>query len=869
MFSSLPPALELGLRAFFLALLATSVILFALFLIKTFRDQIARFLYRFRIPVLLILFSTSFVLGYYLKDWNYATNLKDDLPEDNAVKIEFENFMDEFGAAELLSVVVEAPDIFTPEVLRLVESLTVECEKLHEIDDVISLTNISHYIHAKDPEGNSVVKVRDFIDDEIPTDPAKLAELKEKALAERMWVGDILSDDAGITTVNIKLSVVEEDIEKRFALVDRVFDAMLTSLIPDSHEVTGPLFGADFGAKLPDSPYKDMQIAITGDPVPEQNKYYPDKPAPIKLYSTGVTVLSVDSIAAMEHDTDKYLIWTPVILLLMLFLFTRSVRGILIPLFIIVTSVCSTLGLFFMRGHSYNMITTVLPVFLMVYCLSDTIHILMRYHEEYGLLHDRKAAVIETLRTMMIPCFLTSTTTAVGFGSLILGDLNSLIDFGYYSAIGVMIAYMYAIIITPLVLSFLPPPKDKLIERFKGGTMTRLLSGIGRFNDKRARSIAILCSLAILVGIGFTFNLDIETQLAKFIPSHSGSRLGLDLLVDRLAGITTLDMTLSCPESEDGTRTSCFKEPWALQEMDKLATYMDQDVPETQKVLSYADLVKEINMVINDGDESAYSVPDSQEKIYDVIFFLENDPELTESFMNWDYDKARIAARIMSMSSAQHLALIDNITTWAEDNVDPRLKFEATGIVVIYATTVQAIVNTQIKSLVVALTIIGILMTVNVRSFKIGLMSMLPNCLPIFFTLGFMGAFGIDLNAATVMVACIAIGIAVDDTIHYLTRYIEEIKKDHQVVPAMKRTVVTTGKGMVATSVVITSGFLIMVMSDFGPNRSFGYLTSLAMMAALVADLLLIEALTKLLKIIPRSDTLFGSNNGSEHHRKT
>ncbi|MDP8255631.1 MAG: MMPL family transporter [Candidatus Alcyoniella australis] len=863
LFSGLPPTIALGLRAFVLALGATLFILAVLNLLKRFRDVIAVFLYRFRVPVLLAMCAATIFFGYFLKDWNYASNLKDDLPDNNPVKLEFEQFMEEFGSAELLTVVVEAPDVFTPDVLRLVRRLTQECEGLPEVDEVISLANVSSYIQTRDADGESLIKVRHFLDGAIPEDREGLQALKQRALDQEMWVGDILSADSTITTVNVKLSMVQEDMEKRLELVELVYDAMITSLIPEPRQTSGALFGADFGAKYPVSPYRETQIAITADPIPRENVEDRARPASIRLYTTGISVLSVDSLWAMEHDTNTYLIWTPVILILLLFLFTRTARGIVIPLLIIITSVCTTLGLFFMRGHSYNMITTVLPTFLMVYCLSDTIHILMRYHEEYGRLGERKAAVIQTLRVMMIPCFLTSTTTAVGFGSLILADLNSLIDFGYYSAIGVMISYVYAIVITPLTVSFLPAPKPTMVKRYSGGTLSRLLAWVGEFDQRRATLVVVVCVAAIAVGVVFTLRLDVETQLAKFIPEHTGSRKGLDLLVDKLAGVTTLDMTLACPDGEDGEPTQCFKQVWALDQLDRLAGFMDVDVAQTQKVLSYADLVKEINRVIKDGDQAAFRIPQTEAELYDVIFFLENEPEATEPFMNWDYSKARIAARIDSMSSKQHLELIETIESWAAANVDQRLKFKATGIVVIYATTVQAIVNTQIKSLIVALTVIGILMTINVRSFKIGAMSMLPNALPIFFTLGVMGLFGIDLNAATVMVACIAIGIAVDDTIHFLTRYIEEFQLDQDVPGAMKRAVATTGKGMVATSLVITGGFMLMVLSEFGPNRSFGYLIALAMMAALVADLFLVEALVVLTKAKLRRSVLLGGNNGS------
>ena len=200
------------------------------------------------------------------------------------------------------------------------------------------------------------------------------------------------------------------------------------------------------------------------------------------------------------------------------------------------------------------------------------------------------------------------------------------------------------------------------------------------------------------------------------------------------------------------------------------------------------------------------------------------------------------------MGSSGHNDLIEHVNDYAKKQIDPRLKFQTTGVVVLYATLTTALVEGQINSLFIAFFVITVMMILHLRSLKLGLLSMMPNVLPITVTLGMMGLMGITLNVATVMIACIALGIAVDDTIHYLSRYGSEIRQGRNGREAMKITMLGAGRGMVFTSLVITGGFLVLCFSSFHTNRAFGILTAITMASAIFADLFLLPVLLRLFR---------------------
>ena len=757
-------------------------------------ESYARFVLRHRLALMVASLVLLVVSVYMIATrFSLAQNLKDDLPPDDPQIVAFNEFLHQFGDAELMVVALEAPDVFTHDVLTYLDRLTKRIEKIDNIEQTLSLTNA---MEIRGIEGT--LEVKPFLPETgVPSQAQALADLRRRALDNDFWVNAIVSESGNACAINMKLAIFTDDATFRFGVVSAV-QAVLDAEAP---------------------------------------------PPGVGVHFTGVSVFGRDSIRAMNADLKNYVWLMPVLVLVLLFVVFRTLRGVLIPQVVITFSVCYTLALLFATGKSITMISTMLPVLIGVIAISDVIHVIARYYELSQTIHDRMELVRATLVHMLPPCFLSSTTTAAGFAALMVSDLTQVRDFGLFAAIGLMLAFFTSMVLTPIILSFLPVPQSRLRQAYKQGFFSRLLNAIDRFVARDRFIIAVLSVALMLLAISGIAHLKVETRVSKFLPQDAPSVVDLYWLQENMAGVSSLEMTL---KGEPGV----FKEPWALDEVEKLQNYL-QSLPEVDKAFSMVDFIRTFNRVLHDEDPAFNKIPETRQAVaqYLLLFEMTGRTDLLTSFINGDYSYTRLSARIVSLGSQGHLDLIRHIQDYADRRIDKRLRFQTTGVVVLYATITTALVNGQIYSLIIAFFVITVMMTLHLRSIRIGLLSMIPNLLPIAITLGMMGALEITLNVATVMIACIALGIAVDDTIHYLSRYRFELDAGQKRADAMHTTIMGAGRGMIYTSLVITGGFCVLTFSSFHTNRAFGLLTAITMVTAVFADLIVLPYLVRVLKV--------------------
>jgi len=755
------------------------------------KKKVAEFILDHRLLVGAVIVLITAVLGYQLRLFRISQSEREDLPDNDPDLLYFEEFCKEFGDTELLLIALEVPDVFTPEVLTYIRRLTDLIKKVDDVEDVVSLTDVVD-IRADEVE----LAIGPLID-EIPTDPSALAAIRERAIGNAYIAKNIVSPSGTATSINAKLGLLAEDETYRFRVVQAV-----------------------------------EKILAENSP-----------PAGVKIYLTGVTPLLNDSLRYIQLDLKHYMWLIPVLIIILLIIIFRTLRGAFIPQLIILASIVSTLGLFFTSGRAVNMVTTMLPVLIVVICLSDVIHVIARYYEEAARSQDRRQVLVNTMEHMLTACLMTSLTTAVGFGSLAVSQLKSVKDFGIFSGIGIMLAYGLGMTITPIVLSFLPLPRVKAWENLEASWTSHLLDWIDRFTARDRWIIPTVCLALMAISLYGVSLLRIETQVSKFVPQSAPSIQGLNFIQKTMAGFTTVEMAI---EGEP----DIFKEPWALREVAEVQSFLAAQ-PGVDVTFSPADLIKEANRAMTDGSQANYVIPDDRRTIAQHLLTLEatESSELLLSFLSFTYSTARISARIRSMSTAGHLRLLAALTEFTEQHLDRRLSFRTTGVIKLYATTVTTLVRSQLRSLAFSFLIITILMIIHMRSLKLGLLSMIPNIIPVLLTMGMMGLAGISLNVATVMISSIALGIAVDDTIHILNRYRREVRIDDDIDAAIHRSLHSTGRAIIFTSVVIALGYSVIVLSNFAPNRYFGLLTAVTMISALIADLFLTPYLLRITRL--------------------
>ena len=752
--------------------------------------RLAAWILRRRFYVLAFLILMTLLLGSGLRHFKILDTLSGQLPEDDPDLIFAEEFVERFGNHEIVAVGIEMGDIFTTENLEILSRLTERIGKVENVAGVLSLAN------ATDMKGTEEGVSFEPLYREPPRSPEAIRALRERVLADPYWVNSIVSADGADAAITVRLPYLRDEAIFRIFVVDEI-RAILDQELPEG----------------------------------------------MPRHIAGIATLGSDSRDSILDDMMRFGWMLPLFTCAILYFVFRAARGVLIPQAVIFTTVIWSLGLFFIRGRSFSWTMTILPVLIGVIAMSDVIHIISRYYEESARFGDRRRALKEALAHMIRPCFLTSTTTMVGFASLTSSRIIPVREFGLYAAVGLAFSYVLGITLTPILLSFLEHPGGTGKTRILDGPVTRCLDRIERLVERdtwRLPALTVLLVGLALVGIS---RLRVETQVSKFLPKGSPGVKAFEFFDTHFDGVSTLDLEVWGPEG-------VFKEPWALGELDRLGKFIEE-LPHTHKSISAVDLIKAFNKAMNAEQDEFYRIPDDRRTVAEYLFLFElsGESDLIETFLTYECDRARIVAKIETLSSAELLEFIGRIDAYTSGRLDPRLEARVTGTLAIYATLVQALVHSQVRSIFIAFAIIAVMMATHFRSVKVGLVSMIPNMIPIVLTLGMMGWLGISLNVATVMISCIALGIAVDDTIHYLSRFQAEYRRDGDRIGAMRRTITSTGRAIVYTSLVITGGFWILIFSSYRPNAHFGILTGITMLSALLADLLIAPLCVRFFKL--------------------
>jgi len=416
-------------------------------------------------------------------------------------------------------------------------------------------------------------------------------------------------------------------------------------------------------------------------------------------------------------------------------------------------------------------------------------------------------------------------------------------DLGVLASFGVMAAFVVSITLVPILLSFLPAGSfQRSLKNSGPGMLDAFLVRLAAFNRSHKVFILAAAFLLICFSVAGLFRLKVETTLVKYLKESNFLVRAIRHIEAHLTGTTTLDLVFDFREPDQA------KAPGNLAQVEKMAHYLEGHSLVTN-CTSLVDFLKRMHQVFNDGDASYYKLPDTREEIsqYLLLYSMSGDEDDLARYLDDTHRTTVLTTRLTTVSSAEMDRFIKQVKAYVKDAF-PDTSIRVTGISVLVTNSIDAIVRGQIQSLALALVIISGVMSLLFRSVRLGLLSMVPNMIPILVSLGLMGWVGIAINTATAVISCVAIGIAVDDTIHYLSRFRKEYRARPDEALAAARSLTTTGRALFFTSFVLTFGFFVLVFSNFKPLIYFGFLTGITMISALAGDLVLLPVLLMVLK---------------------
>lgn len=561
------------------------------------------------------------------------------------------------------------------------------------------------------------------------------------------------------------------------------------------------------------------------------------------MYFSGIPTIQKAYTDQGLRDLRVFMILSSAVVCFFLFVTFRSLAGLYLPQIVVLVSVALLLGLMALCRQKINLINNVIPSLLLVYGISDSIHLIHRYYEELRNGLTKRAAVVETVRRMALACFMTSFTTAVGFFSLVTATIHIIETFGLFAGVGIVIAYVVTILLLPILLFLHRDPKVEARHHRKEGWIEKGLVFIGSINQ-RFPAFVLGSGIALLgVSVYFCTRVNIESYILEELTEKNPIVQANHIVERDMMGVFPYEV-----EVFSGGQGRCL-DPEFLARVDLLESHIAAQ-PWIRKTFSVVDILKEMHQAMHSGDRAYYRVPDSKELIaqYLLLYEMSGNADQLDVLITPDHSSLRLACQGIDMGTKNFFALKRDTEFKAAELFRPPEGIHVTGRSLLAQRALSNVIRDMLSSIFSAFGIIFVAVALLYRSLKVGLVSMLPNVIPLVFTMGLIGLMGMTLRTSTVITFAISLGIAVDDTIHYVTRFREELKRSGDYRLSMYRTLVSTGRAIVFTTLIMIAGFLVFTVSEFRASRDFGFLASVTLASALAGSLLFLPTAINFLR---------------------
>ena len=732
--------------------------------------------------VLLALVAT----GSGVKELTFTSDFRAYFSEKNPELRAFEAMEKRFSRQDNLYFLVSSVDqsLFSEKGLSLIELLTEEAWTLPHVQRVDSLQNFQN----TDVDGDELIIDNFYRMDELPEN---LSELKQKAIKHSDLVLKTISENGEVTGIN------------------------LTLFLPDGESSQASLEAVDAARQL-------LQ-AIRSD--------YPE----FLIELGGSATSNVTMGEAIGQDISSLLIISFAVMLVIMLVMLRTISGVVLVTALIGMSVLITMGLFGWAGYTLTPPTGFVPTAIMTIAVADTIHILVSYYFHLREGEEKREALLNSLRINFAPVFITSITTMVGVLALNTSDSPPYRDMGNMIAVGVMVAWALTITFLPAALTILPAP-----DRFKSKGQHRWMD---TFADRviRHHKILFIVMLAVVAGCATMANRNIITERwHEFFDESFEVRRTVDNIDKSLKGLHALYFVADS-QKNDGINQVDF-----LHQLDGFDQWLEQQ-PGVVHVSSLTDTIKRLNKNLHQNSDEWFRIPESSEAAAQYLLLYELSLPMglgLETTMTSDRSATRLSATLERTDSASIREIERAAVKWAQENAPLLNITETTGLDVVFANLTHRNVSSMLEGTALALVIISLLMIGALRSLRLGLISMVPNVFPALMAYGLWGIIVGHVDTATSVVACLSLGIVVDDTVHFLSKYnYARTALKRNVEDAIRYAFHTVGIALLITSAILVGGFTVMEFSHFNPSRSMGLLLALTIAVALIIDFLLLPPL--------------------------
>ena len=741
--------------------------------------------------ILLLLFTVF--MGYMARDVKMAFNFNTAVPETDENYKYFQDFKKNFGEdGNILVLGMKDSSLYELENFNKYEALNKKLQNVEGITNVISLATLQNITKNQD---NRSFELSPLVG-KSPTSQAELDSLMAVALNLKFYSGQLMNVKNGATLILITM--------------DReVLNSKLRNDVVGEIQGIGKAFSADTG---------------------------------IELHYSGMPFVRTVMQEMTAKELKLFIVLSIAITALILFLFFRSWTAVVFPLIVIgvvVTWVMGTLGIL---QYNINVLTGLIPSIIIVIGIPNSIYLLNKYHQDFAKHGNKMKALSLMIRKIGLVTFITNFTTAIGFLVLVTTDITLLKEFGLVAGINILATFVVSMVLIPGIFSYLPAPKPAQLKHLEfkiTGRMLTLLDLLVHRHRYRVFAITIVVLGVSLYGVSKLYSV---AYMVDDIPEESKLKQDLYFFENNFSGVMPLEIIIDFgkPRSSLNARN--------LRKVERLEIGLDS-IDFVSQPISIVSFAKAIRQAYYNGDSNRYSLPSPSDRNA-ILNYLSNQKDedgLLNSFVDTTGQVLRVSLKIWDLGSVKMDSLITQVVEPRIDEVfgdDEDVHTSVTGSTLLFVKGNKFLIENLQMSLLLAFGIIAIIMAILFANLRMIIISMVPNLIPLILTAGIMGYFGIPLKPSTALIFSIAFGISVDDSIHFLAKYRQELFANKFFVPiAISKSIKETGSSMLYTSIVLFFGFVIFVFSDFGGTVALGLLTSLTLLFAMTTNLTVLPAL--------------------------
>ena len=741
--------------------------------------------------VSVLVLITAF-MGYQARKTEMSYQLIKAVPADDPDAIYLDKFKQLFGEdGNIVAIGVKDSAVFEAANFAEYKKLSEKIRDINGVHNVISLPLLQRL--SKDTVNTKFDLETIF--KSIPTEQSKLDSLLQVAKDQKFYSGQIVNSDNGSTLTIISINEDILNSKKRIALTNSIIEA-----------------GDSFTGK-------------TG----------------IVIHYAGLPFVRSVIAGKVKNEMTLFLFLSVIVTGLIMLIFFRSFSAVIFPMCIIAIVVVWTMGTLVLFGYKITILTGLIPPIIVVIGIPNSIYLLNKYHQEFEKHGNKVKAISRVVRKIGFVTLITNVTTSIGFLVLTTTSIVALKEFGIVAGVNILATFLVSIILIPSVFSWLPAPSTRHLKHLKFKPLESVLDGMDILVHRHKYKVFAVTVLLIIVSIAGMRQIKAVSYMIDDIPENDIIKKDLAFFEKNFSGIMPLEVVI------DTKKKRGVIDLKNLKKVEEFENFLNSN-RDISKPVSIVSFVKASKQAFYGNNPKRYQLPNKRERAY-ILRYLRNQQDssgLLTSFVDSTYQKMRISLKVADIGSLKMDSLINQVIQPKIDEIfgDTDMEVSVTGTTPLFIKGNKFLIRNLQYSLLLAFIVISIIMAMLFANFRMIVISLIPNIIPLMITAGIMGYFGIPLKPSTALIFSIVFGISVDDSIHYLAKYRMELFANNFYVPvAISKSLKETGASMIYTSIVLFAGFVIFAGSQFGGTVALGVLTSITLLIAMITNLILLPSM--------------------------